>query len=101
MDAIIFIILLLVVIFFFKRISNTVFFIAIFDISLRILTFLRDNTFVEVKKFLGKYVPENIPNIIGKYTEGTFYTILVWLYVIIMMTFLYYVIRIFIRKKKF
>ena len=65
MDAIIFIILLLVVIFFFKRISNTVFFIAIFDISLRILTFLRDNTFVEVKKFLGKYVPENIPNIIG------------------------------------
>ena len=101
MDAIIFLILLIVVIFFFKRFSNTVFFIAIFDILLRILTFLRDNTFKEVKVFLGKYFPENIPDIIGKYTEGTFYTLLVWLYVILMICFLVYVIKIFIKRKKF
>lgn len=101
MDAIIFLILLIIVIIFFKRLSNTVFFVAIIDILLRILTFLKNNTFIEVKKFLGKYVPENIPNIIGKYTEGIFYDVLVWLYVIIMMIFLYYVIRIFKDKKKF
>ena len=101
MDAIIFLILLVVVIIFFKRFSNTVFFVAIFDILLRILTFLRDNTFKEVKTFLSKYIPENIPHIISKYTHGTFYTLLVWLYAIIMMTFLYYVIRIFIKRKKF
>ena len=101
MDAIIFLILLIVVIFFFKKFSNTVFFVAIFDISLRILTFLRDNTFVEVKRFLGKYVPENIPHIIGKYTDGTLCKVLIWLYVVIMATFLYYVIVIFIKKKKF
>ena len=101
MDAIIFLVLLLVVIFFFKRVSNTVFFIAIFDIFLRILTFLRDNTFQEVKYFIGKYFPENIPDIIGKYTEGTFYTVLVWAYVILMIVFLYYVICIFLKRKKF
>ena len=101
MDAIIFLILLIVVIFFFKRFSNTVFFVAIFDIFLRILTFLRDNTFYEVKKFIGAYFPENIPEIIGKYTEGIFYDILVWVYVILMMIFLYYVTKIFIKRKKY
>lgn len=101
MDAIIFIILLVAVIFFFKRLSNTVFFIAIFDIFLRILVFLRDNTFKEVKEFLGKYFPENIPHIISKYAKGNLYTILVWIYVILMMIFLYYVVRIFIKRKKF
>ena len=101
MDAIIFFILLIIVIFFFKRFSNTVFFVAIFDIFLRILTFLRDNTFIEVKKFIQAYFPENIPDIIGKYTSGTLYLVLVWIYVILMMVFLYYVVRIFIKRKKF
>ena len=101
MDAIIFIILLIIVIFFFKRLSNTVFFVAIFDILLRILTFIRDNTFKEIKDFIGKYFPENIPSIIGKYAKGDLYTILVWVYVILMIIFLYYVIRIFIKRKKF
>ena len=101
MDAIIFIILLLVAIFFFKRFSNTVFFVAIVDIFLRILTFIRDNTFVELKKFIGKYFPENIPNIIGKYAKGDLYLILVWIYVILMIVFLYYIVKIFIKRKKF
>ncbi len=101
MDAIIFLVLLVAVIFFFKRFSNTVFFIAIIDIFLRILTFLKNNTFQEIKEFLGKYFPENIPNIIGKYAKGDLYTILVWIYVIFMAIFLYYVVRIFIKRKKF
>ena len=101
MDAIIFFVLLIIVIFFFKRFSNTVFFVAIFDIFLRILTFLRDNTFQEIKEFVSKYFPENIPNIISKYAKGDLYKILVWIYVIIMIFFLYYVVKIFIRKKKF
>ena len=100
MDAIIFIILLLVVIFFFKRLSNTVYFVAIVDILLRLLTFIRDNNFKELKTFIGKYFPENIPHIISKYAKGDLYTILVWVYVILMFIFLYYVIRTFIKKKK-
>ena len=73
MDAIIFFILLIVVIFFFKRLSNTVFFVAIFDIFLRILTFIRDNTFKEIKVFIEKYFPENIPSIIGKSFKEKYY----------------------------
>ena len=100
MDAIIFIILLVAVIFFFRRLSNTVFFVAIIDILLRILTFLRDNTFKEVKVFIQKYFPENIPDIIGKYAKGDLYKILVWVYVILIIIFLYYITRIFINKRK-
>ena len=100
MDAIIFILLLIVVIFFFRNFSNTVFFIAIFDIFLRILTFIRDNTFQEIKTFVKQYFPESIPDIIGKYSEGNLYKILIWVYVIFMCVFLYYIIRIFIKKRK-
>lgn len=101
MDALIFLILLVVVICFFKRLSNTVFFVAIFDITLRILTFIKYNTLPEIKSFIAKYFPENIPSIIGKYAKGDLYTILVWVYVILMIIFLYYIVRIFIKRKKF
>ena len=100
-DAIIFLALLVIVIFFFKRFSNVVFFVAIVDIFLRLLTFIRDNTFQEIKTFVTKYFPENIPGIIGKYAKGDLYTILVWVYVIVMCVFLFYVVRIFIKRKKF
>lgn len=101
MDAMIFIILLIIVICFFRRLSNTVFFVAIFDIFLRILTFIKYNTFKEIKTFIAKYFPESIPNIIGKYAKGDLYTVLVWIYVILMIIFLFYIVRIFIKRKKF
>ena len=101
MDALIFIVLLVVVICFFRRLSNTVFFVAIFDIFLRILTFIKYNTIQDIKTFIAKYFPENIPHIIGKYAKGDLYTILVWTYVILMCIFLFYIVRIFVRKKKF
>ena len=97
MDAIIFIILLVVVI----CLYNTVFFVAIIDIFLRILTFIKDNTFQELKVFIGKYFPENIPHIIDKYADGTLYLVLVWVYVILMAIFLYYIVRYFIKRRKY
>ncbi len=100
MDAIIFLALLVIVIIFFKRFSNVVFFIAICDIFLRILTFIKYNTVKEIKTFITKYFPENIPAIIGKYAKDDLYTILVWTYVVIMAIFLFYVVRIFIKRKK-
>ena len=101
MDAVIFIILLVIVICFFRSLYNTVYFVAIVDIFLRILTFIKYNTFQEVKVFLAKYFPENIPAIIGKYAKDDLYLFLVWIYVIIMAIFLYYTARYFIKKRKY
>lgn len=100
-DVVILIILMLVVIMFFKRFSSFVFFIAIVDIFLRILTFVKHNIgLADVSALIDKYIPENIIAIINKYSSGIIATILEWTFVIIMIIFLSYIIKIFIKKKK-
>lgn len=99
-DVIIVLILLGVVIFLFRKFSSFVYAVAIIDIFLRILTFIRDNSVPELKSLIGKYFPESIPAIIAKYSNGVFYTILIWAYVIIFAIFLGYIIKYFIKKRK-
>lgn len=100
-DLIVLIVLILVVIMFFKRFSSFVFFMAIIDIFLRILAFIKDNIGLpDVSSLIGKYLPESIFGIINKYSSGTINIILKWAFVAIMVVFLSYIIKIFIHKKK-
>ena len=99
MDLAIFLILLALVIFFFKRFSSFIYFVASVDILLRILTFIRDHSVPELQNLIAKYIPENVPAIIGRYTSGIVFTIIEWIYVVIMGIFLFYTIRIFFKKK--
>lgn len=100
-DLIVLIVLILIVVMFFKRFSSFVFFMAIVDIFLRILTFIRFNIGLpDVAAVIGKYIPASILAIIDKYTSGLFQTILSWAFVFIMMVFLSYITKIFIHKKK-
>ena len=100
-DLIVLVILMVLVIVFYKRFTSFVFFLAIVDILLRILTFIRDNIGLkDVSDLIGKYVPGSIFNIIDKYTKGSINILLKWAFVVIMCFFLYYIIRIFIKKKK-
>lgn len=101
-DLIVLIILLLLVIMFMRRFSSFVFFIAIVDIFLRILTFIKKNIGLpDVSNLIDKYIPESIIAIINKYTSGTIATILEWSFIVIMIIFLSYIVKIFINKKKF
>lgn len=100
-DLIIFIILIVVVVMFFKRFSSFIFFVAIFDMILRILTFFKNNIpLPDLSALIGKYIPNGILGIIGKYSSGVVQTILNWSYVIIMIIFLCYICKIFFKKKK-
>lgn len=100
-DLVVVIILLLLVLFFFRRFSSFVYAVAIIDIFFRIVTFLKDNVPVpELKVLIEKYFPNSVAAIIGKYSSGIFYTILMWIFVFIYMCFLFYVTRTFIHKKK-
>lgn len=100
-DLIVLIILIFVVVMFFKRFSSFVFFMAIIDIFLRILAFIKYNIGLpDVAALIGKYLPESIMAIIDKYTNGLFQAILEWAFVIIMIIFLSYIVKIFIHKKK-
>lgn len=99
-DVIMVLILLAVVIFLFRKFSSFVYAVAIIDIFLRILTFIRDNSVPELKSLIGKYFPESIAAIIAHYSDGIFYTILMWAYVIIFAIFLGYITKYFIKKRK-
>ena len=102
-DLIVLIVLIIIVIMFFKRFSSFVFFMAIIEILLRILAFIKNNIpLKDVSSIIGKYLPENIFEIINKYTGNMelLNIILKWLFVGIMIIFLYYIIKIFWKKKK-
>lgn len=102
-DLIILALVIFVVVMFFKRFSSFVFLIAIIEIFLRILAFIKYNIGLkDVSALIGKYFPESILNIIDKYTGnwGIFNDIFRWCFIIIMMIFLSYIIKIFLNKKK-
>ncbi len=102
-DLIILIVGIILVIMFFKRFSSFVFFVAIVDIFLRILAFIKNNIGLnDVAAVIGRYLPENVIAIIEKYTYSVplLCQILKWCFVLIMAIFLVYIIKIFINKKK-
>ena len=102
-DLIVLIVGIIIVIMFFKRFSSFVFFVAIVDIFLRILAFVKNNIGLkDVAQVIGKYLPESMIAIIERYTYSIplLCTILKWCYVFIMAIFLVYIIKIFIHKKK-
>jgi len=102
-DLIVLIVAIIVVVMFFKRFSSFVFFIAIIDIFLRILTFIKYNIGLnDVATVIGRYIPESMIAIIEKYTYSIplLCTILKWCFVGIMAIFLGYIVKIFIHKKK-
>ena len=100
MDLVILLVLIGIVVFIFKKFSSFIYFVAIIDIFLRILTFIKlQISNYEIYSFLNKYIPTSIPGILNAYSSGILNTILVWLYVIGMMIFEFYIIRTFFKKK--
>ena len=77
--------------------SSFVYAVAIIDITLRILCFLK----VKVPlRELGNIFPESIPAIFEKYTKDIVLDLLLWAYVFIYTCFLVYITSYFIKKKK-
>ena len=96
-DLIILLVLLIAVIVVFRRFSSFVYAMAIVDIFLRIMYFLR----VKVPlKELEKIFPSNITEILDKYTDGVLLDVLLWVYVFIYACFLVYIVNYFIHKRK-
>lgn len=100
MDLVILLVLIGIVVFIFKKFSSFIYFVAIVDIFLRILTFIKlQISNYEIYNLLNKYVPTSIPGILNSYSTGLLNTILIWLYVIGMGIFEFYIIKTFIKKK--
>ena len=100
LDAVIVVALVIFAVCWFRRFSKLVYAFAIIDLFLRLLDFVANNIGIKgFAKWVNRYFPDSIPAIIGKYSNGILYTILLWVYIVLMIFFLGYSIRAFIRKK--
>ena len=100
MDLIIIIVLLTLAVIFFRDFKSFIYGLGIIEIFLRILTFIKHNIGIkEVSNIIGKYMPESIISIIGKYSTGLLYTVLIWLFLISMICFLVYLLKYFFKRK--
>ncbi|MBR2677968.1 MAG: hypothetical protein IKE63_00935 [Bacilli bacterium] len=102
-DLVVLLILLILVVFYFNKFHSYVLFIGIVDIALRILAFIKDNIPIkDVSNMISDYLPGSIIDLINKYTSDweVVNLILRWAFVGIMIIFLYYVTKIFIKKKR-
>lgn len=99
-DVIVVVALIIVAFCWFRKFSKTVYAVAIIDIFLRLLSYISTNIGIPgFNTWVNSLFPESIPGLLDNYMSGIFLTIFTWSYVFIMVVFLFYVIRTFIRKR--
>jgi len=99
-DGIIVVALIIVSFCWFRRFSKSVYALAIIDIFLRLLNYISAN--IGIPGFNGwvkSIFPTSIPGLLDTYMDGMLLTVFVWIYVILMVVFLFYVVRTFLRKR--
>lgn len=100
MDLVIIFILLVLVAMFFRKFKSFIYALAIIEVFFKILTFIKNNIgIIELSNLIDKYIPESIINVLGRYSSGLFYTILVWGFVACMICFLVYLVKYLFGRK--
>lgn len=100
-DLVVLIVLIVFVIIYSKRFQTYIFGFGMIDILFRILNIINGYIPVkEIRTFIDTYIPASVPSVINKYTSSTFNIVLIWVYVVIMAIFLYYVVMVFVKRKK-
>ena len=99
-DVIIVAALIIVSFCWFRRFSKMVYAIAIIDIFFRLMHYISAN--IGIKGFndwVSAIFPKSIPGLLDNYMNGILLTVFIWIYVVLMVVFLFYIIRAFIRKR--
>ena len=102
-DIIVFTVLLVLTLIFYKKrkVQGLIFYIGAFDTLIRVVYLVLMHLPIKsIAKMVDEYLPSSIVGMISKYTNGIVETILIWIYVGLMICFLYFIIKIFINKKK-
>ena len=99
-DLIIIVVLIIIAFAWFRRFSKLVYAVAIIDLFLRLIYYISANIGIPgFHEWVVNVFPESIPGVLDNYMSGILLTIFVWVYVVLMVVFLFYVTRTFIRKK--
>lgn len=97
-DLIIICVLIILTILVFRKFSSIFYSIVIIDLFFRIIEYLVNK--LPGMNEIDNIMPDSIPAILAKYTEGVLYDILEWIYVGVYAVFLVYIIIYFIHKRK-
>ena len=101
MDLIILLALIVIIAFFFRDYKNVVYFLGIVEIFFRIIHFIGDHLKIsELNKFINDYIPQSLFTMLGKYSNGLLYEILIWLLLAIFISLEVYLIKYFFNRGK-
>jgi hypothetical protein len=93
-DIIIFLILIILVLIFVKDTKSIIIFIGLSDVLLKLIHQIKNLLNVpEFTVMVNKYIPGGIEAIISNNTEGFIAALLVWFYILIMIWFVWYLIK--------
>ncbi|MEG2322493.1 MAG: hypothetical protein RSB71_03330 [Bacilli bacterium] len=97
MDIVVIVIVLgLVAVMIFKKFKSSIYYIAMIDIFLKIVSFIGGN--IAITRVVTKYFPSGIDSIIKSYSSGIFTTVLLWVLFVVYIIFEYYLITSFFKK---
>lgn len=100
-DLIVLIVSLVFVVIYSKRFNTYIFGFGMIDVLFRILNVICNYIpSSSIQKIINTYIPSSIPGVISNYTDGTIELGLTCIYVILIAIFLFYVVKIFIKRKK-
>ena len=75
-DVVILLIIIALIAIIFRNVNNTIIFVGLIDIVLRILSFVGNNTTPKIHSFISKYFPASIGAMIQSHSSGMLETIL-------------------------
>ena len=100
-DAIVLAVFLVIVIIYSKRFQTYIFGFGMIDVLFRILNVICSYIPLKsIRSIINTYIPESVPGVINNYCSGILEMVLTFIYVIIMMIFLFYIVKLFIKRKK-
>lgn len=100
MDLIVILLLIAIVVIICRDFKCFIYSLGIIEIFFRIMNFIANNIGIsELSKFIHTYIPGSIIDIFAKYSNGLFYTILVWVFVIFMGMLDFYLVKYLIKRK--
>ena len=100
-DLIVLLVLVVAVVLFFRKFSAFIYIMVSLDIIYRLLHFIANNVQIpDLSALIRKYVPTDMIGLIAKYigTGNIFYTIVCWMMFAIYCVFLFYTVRILVKK---
>ena len=100
MDLILVLVLIAIVVILRRDLKSFIYSLGVMEIFFRVVHFIGDNLgIIKLNEFIDTYIPSSIISIFAKYSNGLFYDVLVWIFVIFMGILDYYLIKYLIKRK--